>query len=414
MRNIIASLDVGSSLIKLVVGEINRGKFNVLLALNTPSQGVKNGYVINQESFNVVINDLFNKAEEILGIRVRKIIVSVPSTGSKCELVEGYTTITSLEKVVSSQDIVRSMQAAVYNKVPDNMELVNVIPIKFRIDDDQTTNYPLGLSANKLASKCILVTVPKKGILPLLSVLDKNGLEVIDLQLTTIGDYEELRTKDTDESVCAIVNIGDSLTTVGIFTHGVISATDTINAGSSNIDKDLSYVYKISPGDALTTKENLCLCHTRLAQASESVELVNFDNEKVKLNQYDVSEIAYERIKEIFNLIKKQINILTKKEISYIIITGGLSEADNFDLIVEESFGLKASIADVCEIGARNNIYSSAIGMIKFYYRKLKLRNKNFSIFTEEEQEQFGGLNKSKNAENGNIINKVFSIFFDN
>ena len=87
MRNIIASLDIGSSLIKLVVGEINRNKFNILLAQNVESQGIKNGFIVNQESFNEVIEELFKKAYDVLGIRVRKVIVNVPMLNAKYELV---------------------------------------------------------------------------------------------------------------------------------------------------------------------------------------------------------------------------------------------------------------------------------------------------------------------------------------
>ena len=111
--------------------------------------------------------------------------------------------------------------------------------------------------------------------------------------------------------------------------------------------------------------------------------------------------------------MKKQINLLTKKEISYIIITGGLTEATDFDLLVEESFGSIARIADLNEIGARNNIYSTAIGLIKFYYRKLKLRNKEFSIFTLDEQEEFSGLENKKGISENSLLGKVFGIFFD-
>ena len=93
MRKIIASLDIGSSLIKLVVGEFTKNKFNILLAINTESQGIKNGFIVNQESFNEVIVDLFKKAHELLGVEVKKVIVNVPIYNAKYELVEGSTTI---------------------------------------------------------------------------------------------------------------------------------------------------------------------------------------------------------------------------------------------------------------------------------------------------------------------------------
>ena len=413
MRKIIASLDIGSSLIKLVVGEFTKNKFNILLAINTESQGIKNGFIVNQESFNEVIVDLFKKAHELLGVEVKKVIVNVPIYNAKYELVEGSTTINNEEYVIGANDIVRSMQSAIYNKVPDNMELVNLIPIIFRINGEVLTKDPLGMGAETLSSKCELITAPKKGIEPIIKVLEKNKIEVIDLAFCSLGDYEELHRLSNNEEIGAVVNIGADTTEVSIFNKGVISSADVINMGSSNIDKDISYIYKISLSEAKNIKENLALCHTRMAQPAEVIEVTNIDDEKIRINQYEASEIAMERIKEILNLVKKQINLLTKKEISYIIITGGLTEATDFDLLVDENFGSIARIANVCEIGARSNIYSSSVGLIKFYYRKLKLRKKEYSIFTLEEQEEFSGLETKKGISENSILGKVFGIFFD-
>ena len=413
MRKIIASLDIGSSLIKLVVGEVTKSKFNILLAINTESQGIRNGFIVNQESFNEVIVDLFNKAEEILGIRVKKVIVNVPIYNAKYEFVEGSTTINNEEYMVGPNDIVRSMQSAVYNKVPDNMELINLIPIIFKVNGEILTKEPLGIGAEKLSSKCVLITAPKKGIEPIIKVLEKNNIEVIDLAFCSFGDYEELHTSYEDDEVGAVINIGADTTEVSIFNKGIIYSSEVINMGSSNIDKDISYMYKLTSSQARKVKENLALCHTRMAQPNEVLELINTEDEKIRINQYEASEIVMERIKEIFNLIKKQINLLTKKEISYIIITGGLTEAADFELLVDESFGTIAKVANVSEIGARNNIYSSAVGLIKFYNRKLKLRNKEYSIFTLEEQEEFSGLEQKKLISENSILGKVFGIFFD-
>ena len=412
MRKIIASLDIGSSLIKLVVGEITKNKLNILLAINSESQGIKNGFIVNQESFNEVIEELFKKAYQLLGVRVRKVIVNVPIYNAKFELVEGFTTITNEEYTVTANDIVRSMQAAVYNKIPDNMELINLIPIIFKINGDVLTKEPLGMGAEKLSSKCMLVTAPKKGIEPIIKVLEKNHIEIIDLAISALGDYEELHTQYDEDEVGAIVNIGSDTTEVSIFQRGIISSSEVINMGSSNIDKDLAYMFKIVPSDAKKVKEELALCHTNMAQPSESFELEAYEVGKIRINQYEVSEIMMERIKEIFNLVKKQINLLTKKEISYIIITGGLTEASDFDILMEESFGNIARIGQINEIGARNNIYSTSVGLIKFYYRKLKLRGKEFSIFSIDEQEEFSGVQQRKSSEN-TLLGKVLGVFFD-
>lgn len=413
MRNIIASLDIGSCYIKLVVAEIFKSKLNILLATNVNSQGIKNGFIVNRESFNEAIVDLFNKAEEQIGLKIKKVIVNVPILNAKYELVEGKTSITNEEFVVTSSDIVHAMQSSVYNKIPENMELVNLIPIVFRINNDVITSSPLGMGAEKLSCKCVLVTAPKKGIAPIIDVLDKNDIEVIDLAFSSFGDYELLHTKADDDVVGAVVNIGAETTSVSIFNKGVITNGEVIPIGSSNIDNDLSYMYKLNPLVARSIKEDLSLSHINFAQVNESLEVVNIDDEKIKVNQYEVTEIVTERIKEIFNLIKKQINLLTKKEISYIIVTGGLTEAADLDILLREYFGNVARIGNVLQIGARNNMYSTSVGLIKFYNRKLKLRGKEFSIFTKEELDEFGGIGKKGSSDNS-ILSKIFGIFFDN
>ena len=121
-----------------------------------------------------------------------------------------------------------------------------------------------------------------------------------------------------------------------------------------------------------------------------------------------------QRLIEIINLAKKQINLLTKKEISYIILTGGVTESQDFDILVEELIGHSGIITKVEEIGARSNIYSTAVGMIKYYNSRLKLRNIDFSIFNLDEQEELGGTDKRVNIPENSLLGKLFGYFFDN
>ena len=120
------------------------------------------------------------------------------------------------------------------------------------------------------------------------------------------------------------------------------------------------------------------------------------------------------RLTEIINLAKKQINLLTKKEISYIILTGGVTETQDFDILSEELFGNMGIIGKVEEIGARSNKYGTAVGIIKYYNSRLKLRNVEFSIFNLEEQEELGGMDKRVNIPENSVLGKLFGYFFDN
>ena len=413
MRRIIATLDVGSNSIKLVIGEIYKNKLNILAALDMPSRGIKKGYVVNPESAIEALKEIFAKAYDMIGLKISKVIVNVPAFNTECFMSEGKTTITNENKVISASDIVSCMQASVYNQIVPNKELVSVIPTVFNVNGETTKN-PLNMIGDHLLVKSVIVTIPKKNISGIVYCLQKIGVETIDITISPLGDYYEYKKKEYSKQVGAIVNIGESTTTISIINRGVLTKCEVLEIGGGNVDNDLAYVYKLTKSDAKKIKEKLALAHDRLAQPNEYMVLTDKTGSDIKINQYNASEITKSRIEEILNLAKKQINLLTKKEISYIILTGGLTEITDFELVLEEIFGPKAEVKRVYETGVRDNKYSTAVGMIKYYNSRLKLRNKEFSIFNLEEQEELSGLTKKTNLSDNSLLGKLFGYFFDN
>ena len=265
-----------------------------------------------------------------------------------------------------------------------------------------------------LFRSAIVVTVPKKNLEGINSCLRTLGIDLIDIGISPLGDYYEYKNKEINKEIGAVINIGEETTTVSIFNRGILTNVEVVDIGGDAINKDLAYVYKINLEDAKFLKEHLGLAHTRLAQPNESLTFTDKHGEVVKINQYDASEIVMGRLVEIINLAKKQINLLTKKEISYIILTGGVTESQDFDILVEELMGQTAIVGNIEEIGARSNKYGTAVGMIKYYNSRLKLRNVEFSIFNLEEQEELGGMDKRINISDNSILGKLFGYFFDN
>ena len=413
MRRIIASLDIGSHTIKLVVGEIVRGKLNILACVDTPSRGIKKGYIVNPESAIEALNDVFKKGEEQIGQKITKVIVSVPTNGIECFLSEGYTSITNEDHVIKSNDIIKCLQSSVYNKVLDNREIVALLPTKFLVDDSVVSDAPLKMNAQKLKVKAVVATVPKKNVTPIIKCLEKLGITVVDVTVGPLGDYYEFKNQKNSSEVGAVINIGASKMTVAIFNKGIITGCEAIDMGGETIDYDLGFVYKISRKDVLYLKEYIALADKTNAQPNESVVFINKNGDKVKINQYDASEIVMGRLEEMLNLAKKQINLLTKKEISYIIVTGGVTEMADFKNIVNYIFN-DAYVGNVTEIGARHNKFATCVGLIKYYDSRLTLRNRDFSIFDIEEQEELSGIHKKVNISDDSLLGKLFGYFFDN
>ena len=120
MRKIIASIDIGSNFIKLVVGEIYKNRINILAASQTPSLGVENGFVVDPQALISRLEESFQKCENILGIKISKVILSIPSENSEFFLSEGSTTINNEDHNIRNIDIIRAMQACTYNKIEND------------------------------------------------------------------------------------------------------------------------------------------------------------------------------------------------------------------------------------------------------------------------------------------------------
>ncbi len=412
MKQIIASLDIGSSNVKLIVGEIFKNNLFVLACSKVESKGIKKGIIVNEEEASNSIKEAFKKVQGILGIKLTRVVLVVPSYFASFVKSEGYTTIDRESNLVNGDDITKALQASVFNRVSPNLELVSVIPKEFIINDKEVVKDPKGKEAFKLSVNSLLGLIPKKNIYLTIDLLEKMDIKVVDLVFGGLCDYYEFKKDEYSSKSTAVINIGSSKTEISIIKENILVSTEVLDIGSRNIDRDISYIYDISLEDSKRIKEKFALASKKKASTSEILDALTKSNEKIKINQYEVSDIVYSRVREILELSKKQINFLTKEEISYIIVTGGTSEMDGFERVFKEIFGKDKSLSKVEELGCRSNIYSTSLGAIKVYNEKLKFRNKFATTISEEEQ---GGLfSEKKKINESSLLGKVYSYFFDN
>lgn len=413
MRNIYTGIDIGSDSIKIIVAEAIKDKFYVLASTSVKSVGVRKGLIVD---LDMAVNSLrlaTSEIEKTLGIKINKAVVTVPSNDRKLTVVD--STINTYKEKIDGNDIVSLLQEATVNKIEDSEELVSIIPIMFCIDDNKFTMNPNGLSASKLSVKALLATAPKKQIFDFLKVFSLANIEVVDITFNCIGDYYEAKSKETDSVLGAIINIGHDKMNVSIFNKGILIKDSIINLGSKNIDKDISYIYGLDINASRELKEKFSLSSRRYADINEVLEFSISDNEKMSVNQYEITEIVEARIVELLKLAKKEINSLTKRKISYIIITGGITELMGFSYVVENILGINSSTLNTTTIGIRNNKFSSAMGVIKYFHDKMKLREKDISLVDEDMIEQIMKNKKSMlELTDDTIISKIFGYFANN
>ena len=186
--------------------------------------------------------------------------------------------------------------------------------------------------------------------------------------------------------------------------------TETIQLGGINVDKDLAYMFNINVFDAREIKEKFASSHKRFIALNDVYEVKNTAGEVIKLNQIEVTEIVMDRLAELLRLAQKQILLLTKQYISYIVITGGWTEIRAFKNLVYEILGKDVIIYTEDTLGARNNKYTTSIGMIKYFIDKMEVRGKEYSMIDEQDEELLINPN-NKNSKGKASITKIFGNF---
>ena len=412
MRKIYTSIDIGTNSIKFVVGEYFNHKVYVLASHSVNSKGVKKGLIVEPGLVIEAIQEGIKEINGMLGIEIRRVLVNVPDYNVTFKEVSGSIDIRDSE-VITASDVNRVIKDSIYNQLDDNYELVTMVPIEYKIDHEQGIRKPIGKKGQKLEIKGIMVSTPKKNIYSVLSVLEGAGLEIVDITITGLTNYYEVRDVALDKKNGAIINLGHATTTVSIFDEGTIVANETLQIGGVNVERDLAYVFGISVFDGRTLKEKFASSHKRFCQINEIYEVKNTVGESIKLNQLEVSEVVMSRMMEILNLAKKQIRLLADKEIQYIVLTGGLTEIKAFKNLAYEIFGKDVIIYTVTTLGCRDNKYVDALGMIKYFIDKMESRGKNVSMLNIEEETALVTPNNKLKKDN-DIVNKLFGNFMTN
>ena len=416
MKKIYTSVDIGSDTIRILVSEYFQGKLRTLAVSSVRSKGVKNGIIIDE---NVLLERIKLAIEDInsrINVNVKKVVLVIPALDAEFNLVHGNVPIINDEKMVTKKDVLR-VQNSVINDIAPNMELVSITPIDFTIYENgseiETLKDPVNKICDRLGIRAMLALVPKTYVISYVKVIEAAGLEVVDLALGSICDYEEVKNDKMDETGSAIINIGKDLTTISVFNKGIITNSSIVKMGSKIIDEDVSYIYYTNKKTARKIKEYFGVASPRYANKNETYETRDVNGKLVSINQYELSQVINKRLSQILNVAKNELKVLTNKQIRYIMVLGGITDMPGINFVLDDLFGKKASTYSLNTLGIRKARFITISGAIKHFVKKIKLRGKEYSMFSSDDVDSLVH-SKTRIGRSDSVFGRFFSYFFDN
>ena len=410
MSSIYTGIELGTDSIKIVVLEKINEQYHVLSSVCSESAGIRNSHVYDIKAASAAVKKAVKSASEMLGAKITKAIVCVPPTHCNMDIVNGSVDVVNTK--ITGEDVCNVLNEALKDQDFSEFELVTAIPISFTVDEEDNIKDPKGMRGEVLSSKIVIGTMPKEELYRFLEVLKLAGVEAVDVGFTSTGDYYTIKNSKYDGIVGAIINIGEDNTNIAVYNKGIQIKNAVLPVGSSNVDKDLAYIFKMKENAARNLKETFAVSMSNYADSTDIVEVKNNNGEIKEISQVGVSKVVESRIREILKLAKNEIKNLTNREISYIIVTGGLSELAGFGYLVEEMFGAMAKVCNITTMGIRHNKYVSVLGIVRYLDDKLSLRGKQMNMIDGDELDDLVSP-QHKMINNENIIGKVLGHFFD-
>lgn len=414
-NDIIVSLDIGTSKVRAIIGEMNNGTFNIIGVGSADSEGIRKGAIVDIDQTVQSIRNAVDHAERMVGIQITEVYVGISGNHIGLQNSHGVVAVSNEDREIGEEDIERVLKAAEVIAVPPEREIIDVVAKQYVVDGLEGIQDPRGMIGVRLEVEATIVTGGKTPIHNLLRCVEKAGLRIKDLVLLPLGAGQLSLSKDEKVMGSVLVDIGAGSTNVAIFQEGTIVATSTLPIGGEFVTNDIAYGLRTLTDQA----EKVKLKYGCAWYDDAAVDVVfkvtrigsNVDKE---FNQQDLAAIIEPRVQEIFQLIQAEVKRLGYTELpGGYILTGGTVSMPGVLQVAQSELAASVRIAVPDFIGVRDPGYTSRVGILHNairYYRgrstsvsnsggsakKPTNRTKSSSPVAEGEQKQ-GLIERLKN-----------------
>jgi len=349
MKNyLITGLDIGSSAVRLVVGQISQdGELCLIAGSEVPSMGISKGMVVSIEDIVSSISSCLEQAERIVGQPINRAYVGVSGTHISTMESKGVIAVSRADNEVTESDVERVIEAAQAVATPPNYEILHVIPKFFTVDSQKGIKDPVGMTGIRLEVETKIVQGLSSQIKNLTRAVYRTGIEINDLVLSILANAEACLTAKQKELGVALVNIGSATTSVAVFEEGDLLAVYILPIGSSHITSDIAIGLRISLELAEEIKLTYGQAMTKDVNKKEEINLSEFDAKETGIvNNSYVAEIIEARLQEIFNLVDKKLMEIERSGLlpAGVVLTGGGAKMPGLLELAKKEFRLPASL----------------------------------------------------------------------
>ncbi len=359
---LIVGLDVGTTKICAIAGEVKDSRVDVIGVGSHPSKGLRKGMVVNIEATVDSIKAAVKEAELMAGIEIKAVYVGI--AGGHIKGFHSHGVIAVKEREITESDIERVIDAAKAVAIPLDREILHVIPMGYILDGQDGIRNPIGMTGVRLETNVHVVTGAVTSVQNLIKCCHMAGLEVIDIVLEPLASGEATLTQDEKDLGVGIIDIGGGTTDIALFHDGSICHTAVLGIGGNHFTNDIAVGLRTPLPDAEKIKKRYGCTMLTMINDGEEIDVHGIGGRPSKtLPRKYLVEIIQPRAEELFTLISTDIKHAVCSELiaSGIVLTGGATLMEGMREMAEDTLELPTRIGMPTNIGGLTDIVSSPI-----------------------------------------------------
>ena len=342
----IVALDIGTSKVCVLVGEINeRRQLEIIGKGTAPMRGTRRGNIINLDQAVDAVKKAVDEAEVMAGLQIESVYVGVAGDHIRSVNSRGVVSVVGKHREISREDIDRVIEASKSINIPAELELLHVIPREFVVDGQDGIHDPLGMTAQRLEANVHIVTGARTHNQHILTCVNKAGIAVQELVLEQLAAGEAVLTHDEREMGVLLLDLGAGTADYAVFLEGNVVHTNVLPVGAGHFTSDISVVLRTPMEDAERIKKRYGCALASLITDDDPIEVPTVGGRAPKIvSRHELTNILEPRAAEIAKLVYKDLEkVGLDKEIrSGVVMVGGGAEMDGMVEMVEQVFDQQA------------------------------------------------------------------------
>ena len=392
-NNFVVGLDVGTSKISACIGQLNdNDQIQIIGIGQAVSEGVKQGMITDLERATKAVSKAVEEAEKISGLDISEVSLGVGGSHIKSQHSRGVIAISRTDKEITPKDVERVIDQARAIPVPLEQEVIDVLPQRYIIDDQDGIIDPIGMSGIRLETEVLIISGGVAAIQNMVKVVNKAGLRIKDLVVGSLAVSSSVLLKDEKELGVALVDIGGGKTDIAVFIEGNIRHLGSLPVGGELISKDIAFGLRTSFKEAEEIKKQYGWAKRELISNAGEISVTGIGRREArKVPVEALVEIIEPRMEEILNIINREIQKSNLADLipSGLIITGGASQLRGLEQFAEQVFGMPTRVGVPQEMlgmsaQSQNSGLALSMGLVQLslqeamergrYYKKGKTR----------------------------------------